>query len=42
MFFLKKKKVDIINFFHEDFVDIHYNLLPGIDDGAENMEDSIA
>ena len=37
MFFLKKKKVDIINFFPEDFVDIHSHLLPGIDDGAENM-----
>ena len=42
MFFFKKKKVDIINFFPEDFVDIHSHLLPGIDDGAENMEDSIA
>ena len=42
MFFLKKKKVDIINFFPESFVDIHSHLLPSIDDGAENMEDSIA
>lgn len=41
MFFLKKKEIPLIEFFPEGFVDIHSHLLPGIDDGAKNLEDSI-
>ena len=42
MFFLKKKRIDITDFFSNDFVDIHSHLLPGIDDGAKDVEDSIS
>ncbi|MFY0604930.1 MAG: histidinol phosphatase [Flavobacteriaceae bacterium] len=38
----RKKKLPITNFFNDSFVDIHSHLLPGIDDGAKNLEDSIA
>lgn len=41
MFFFKKK-VSLIDIIPEDFVDIHSHLLPGIDDGAKDVEDSIA
>jgi len=41
MLFFKKKEIPLINFFPEDFVDIHSHLLPGIDDGAKNMNNSI-
>lgn len=41
MFFLKKKKVALTNFLNGSFVDIHSHLLPGIDDGAKDLEDSI-
>lgn len=41
MFFLKKKEIPLAEFFPKGFVDIHSHLLPGIDDGAKNMEDSI-
>ena len=42
MFFFKKKILPLNIFFPEDFVDIHSHLLPGIDDGAKNLDDSIA
>ena len=42
MFFFKKKEIPLSNFFPEGFVDIHSHLLPGIDDGAKDVEDSIA
>lgn len=38
MLFLKKKKVLVIDLFDNSFVDIHSHLLPGIDDGAKNVE----
>ena len=41
MFFLKKKPILLTEFFPEGFVDIHSHLLPGIDDGAKNLESSI-
>jgi len=41
MFFLNNK-IPISAFFPEKFIDIHSHLLPGIDDGAKNMNDSIA
>ena len=41
MLFFKKKKILLSDFFPENFIDIHSHLLPGIDDGAKNMDDSI-
>ncbi|MCH3884636.1 tyrosine-protein phosphatase [Tenacibaculum aquimarinum] len=41
MFFFKKKEIPLIEFFPKGFVDIHSHLLPGIDDGAKNLDDSI-
>ena len=37
-----KKKIPLTDFFSDDFVDIHSHLLPGIDDGAQKIEQSIA
>jgi Capsular polysaccharide biosynthesis protein len=42
MIFFKPKKVTISSFFSKDFVDIHSHLLPGIDDGAKDLDDSIS
>ncbi len=42
MFFFKKKEIPLHEFFPDGFVDIHSHLLPGIDDGAKNLEDSIS
>ncbi|WP_299666377.1 CpsB/CapC family capsule biosynthesis tyrosine phosphatase [uncultured Polaribacter sp.] len=42
MFFFKKKEIPLTEFFPQGFVDIHSHLLPGIDDGAKNIENSIA
>lgn len=42
MFFFKQKEIPLHEFFPEGFVDIHSHLLPGIDDGAEDMEQSMA
>jgi len=42
MLFFKKKEIPLSHFFPDGFVDIHSHLLPGIDDGAKNLEDSIA
>lgn len=41
MIFFKKREIPLIDFFPKDFVDIHSHLLPGIDDGAKNLEDSL-
>ncbi len=41
MFFLKKKEIPLNEVFNDDFVDIHSHLLPGIDDGAKNLDDSL-
>jgi len=41
MLFFKKKKKQNIAFFTDRFVDIHSHLLPGIDDGAKNLETSM-
>lgn len=42
MFFSRKKRIPITDFFASDFIDIHSHLLPGIDDGAKDVEDSIS
>ena len=42
MFFFKKKKIPLNELLPEGFVDIHSHLLPGIDDGAKDLEDSIS
>ena len=42
MLFLKKKKIPLTEFFPNNFVDIHSHLLPGIDDGAKDLNQSIA
>jgi protein-tyrosine phosphatase len=42
MFFFKKKEIPLSDFFSKGFVDIHSHLLPGIDDGAKDLEDSIS
>ena len=41
MIFLKKKEIPLVDFFPEGFVDIHSHLLPGIDDGAKNLNNSL-
>ncbi|MEE9409177.1 MAG: CpsB/CapC family capsule biosynthesis tyrosine phosphatase [Polaribacter sp.] len=41
MIFFKKKQIPLTDFFPKDFVDIHSHLLPGIDDGAKNLDNSI-
>lgn len=41
MFFLKKKKIPLTELFPTNFVDIHSHLLPGIDDGAKDLNKSI-
>ena len=41
MLFLKKKKIQLTEFFPDGFVDIHSHLLPGIDDGAKDLNHSI-
>ena len=42
MFFFKKKEIPLQEVFPEGFVDIHSHLLPGIDDGAKDIENSIS
>ncbi|WP_159950378.1 tyrosine-protein phosphatase [Polaribacter septentrionalilitoris] len=39
--FFKKKEIPLSDFFPEGFVDIHSHLLPGIDDGAKDLDNSI-
>lgn len=41
MFFFKKKKIPLTSLFPDNFVDIHSHVLPGIDDGAKDLEQSI-
>lgn len=41
MIFFKKKEIPLSDFFPEGFVDIHSHLLPGIDDGAKDLDNSI-
>jgi len=41
MIFLKKKEISLTEIFNNKFVDIHSHLLPGIDDGAKNIDNSI-
>ena len=41
MLFFKKKNIPLNQFFPKGFVDIHSHLLPGIDDGAKNLQSSI-
>ena len=41
MLFLKKKKIPLSELFSNNFVDIHSHLLPGIDDGAKDLNRSI-
>ena len=41
MLFFKKKNIPLTELFPEGFVDIHSHLLPGIDDGAKNLQNSI-
>lgn len=41
MFFFKKKNPQLHELIHNDFVDIHSHLLPGIDDGSKSSEDSL-
>ena len=39
--FFKKKEIPLSDFFPEGFIDIHSHLLPGIDDGAKDLDNSI-
>ena len=41
MLFFKKKNIPLTDLFSDRFVDIHSHLLPGIDDGAKNLQNSI-
>ena len=41
MVFFKKKEIPLTEFFNNNFVDIHSHLLPGIDDGAKDLNYSI-
>jgi tyrosine-protein phosphatase YwqE len=42
MLFFKKKEIPLHEFFPKGFVDMHSHLLPGIDDGAKDLDTSIA
>lgn len=42
MFFFKEKSIPLTTFFNDSFIDIHSHLLPGIDDGAKNIEHTLA
>lgn len=41
MFFFKKKIIPLIEIIPDGFIDIHSHLLPSIDDGAKNIDESI-
>lgn len=41
MFFLKKKEIPLNEIFDDNFIDIHSHLLPGIDDGAKDINNSL-
>ena len=40
--FLKKKNTPLTEIFPANFTDIHCHFIPGIDDGAKSLEDSVA
>ncbi|PCH49978.1 MAG: histidinol phosphatase [Flavobacteriaceae bacterium] len=40
--FFKNKKTPLTNLFPPDFMDMHNHILPGIDDGAKNLEESVS
>ena len=42
MYLFRKKEIPLSTFFTPSYVDIHSHVLPGIDDGAKTMEESIA
>lgn len=42
MLFFKKKNIPLPELFSDNFVDIHSHLLPGIDDGAKDIKDTLA
>ncbi len=42
MFFFKDRAIPLTEFFNSDFVDIHSHLLPGIDDGAKDIDYSLS
>lgn len=42
MIFFKKKEIPLTELFSDSFVDIHSHLLPGIDDGAKDIDDSLS
>ena len=39
--FFNNPKKSITALFPENFVDIHNHLIPGIDDGAKSLDDSV-
>ncbi|CAL2102149.1 Histidinol phosphatase [Tenacibaculum sp. 190130A14a] len=41
MLFFKKKEIPLKELFPDKFIDIHSHLLPGIDDGAKSMENTV-
>lgn len=41
MFFFKKKEIPLPDFFPSEFIDIHSHLLPGIDDGSKNLDNTL-
>lgn len=41
MLFFNRKKTHLMDLFTDAFVDIHSHLLPGIDDGAKDIHDSL-
>lgn len=41
MFFFKNRQIPLSDFFPDGYIDIHSHLLPGIDDGAQDLNNSI-
>jgi len=40
--FFKNNKIPLTNFFPPDYTDMHNHILPGIDDGAKNLDESVS